>query len=454
LLHTTSFSNSYIFDFDELIHAAGLPRPFDVPIQRAHIRGRGLMACLICGAPCKDVIDFGMMPIAGRFLEADEFASERRYPLAAVMCTSCSMVQLAAPVDPDELFHDEYAFFSSTSRRMSAHFQQLARDAHAQCTNADPFIVEIGSNDGILLKHLAAAGVRHLGIEPSANVAVAARDNGVQTIARFFDDDCAADIEREYGAADVIIGANVMCHIPALRSVVRGFERLLASDGVVIMEDPYLGDIIEKASFDQIYDEHVFYFSLRSIRSLFEPFGFEVVEALPQHVHGGSMRYVIARAGTRPVSMSVAALAAREGALALDQPDAFSSFRMRVSEKREQLRSLLTELRSQGKRVVGYAATAKSATAINYFGLTLEDIEYISDTTPLKQGRLSPGAHIPVVPHEQFAADAPDYALLFAWNHQDEILANETGFSARGGQFITYVPEVAVLRDTALRKAQ
>lgn len=390
-------------------------------------------------------MSFGKMPIANGFLTADQFAQEYFFELRVGWCAQCGMVQLMEFVDRERMFHENYAFFSSTSANMQAHFRDFAKRVTAEYLQGPrPFVVEIGSNDGIMLRHFAAAGINHLGIEPSANVAAVARERGVRTISEFFDADLAKRIVAEYGQADAFLGANVMCHIPYLHSVADGIRILLKPTGVLIFEDPYLGDIVEKTSYDQIYDEHAFYFSLASVSYLFERHGLEVIDVEPQAVHGGSMRYVIAHKNARAVSPRVGALRARETALGLQDLRTFQALRRRIEESRDALRSLLQDIRGQGKRVVGYGATSKSTTVTNYCGITPELVEYISDTTPIKQGKFSPGAHLPVRPHEEFVRRAPDYALLFAWNHSAEIFAHERAFTRAGGRWISYVPKVQV----------
>jgi methylation protein EvaC len=400
--------------------------------------------CLICDYAIEPFISFGRMPIANGFLTPDQFAEEPFFELATGFCDHCKMVQLTELVDPHKMFHENYAFFSSTSSRMAAHFQALADAIRARHLGPDPFVVEIGSNDGIFLRHFAAAGIRHLGIEPSANVAAAARANGVNTIGEFFSEPVAKKIAAEHGHADVFVGANVMCHIPSMHSVVAGIATLLKPSGVLIFEDPYLGDIIERTSYDQIYDEHAFYFSVTALDHLFARHGLEIVDVQPQTTHGGSMRYTVGRAGAHPVSAATARQRQKELALGLGQASTYDAFRKRVEQSRVDLMALLRALHAEGKRVVGYGATSKSTTVINYCGISPSLVEFISDTTPIKQGKVSPGAHIPVKPSSDFTARYPDYALLFAWNHEEEIRAKEREFLAHGGRWIVYVPSVEV----------
>jgi methylation protein EvaC len=405
-----------------------------------------MSTCLICGAFYETFMSFGQMPIANGFLTAEQFPDEYFFELRVGHCPRCNMVQLAEQPDRNRMFNDTYAFFSSTSTRMAAHFEEFSgwiMSNHLE--SADPLVVEIGSNDGIMLWHFAQAGIRHLGIEPSANVAQMARDKGINTVIEFFDGNLARRIVTEHGQADVFLGANVMCHIPYLHSVAAGIKILLSPQGIVAFEDPYLGDIIEKTSYDQIYDEHAFYFSVASVSYLFEQHGLEVIDVQPQHVHGGSMRYVLAHKGARPISDAVTAQRAKEKGLGLEQPNTYELFRRNVEHSRDALMQVLRRLKQQGKRVVGYAATSKSTTVTNYCGITTELVEYMSDTTPIKQGKYSPGAHIPVRPYEDFKANFPDYALLFGWNHGEEIMAKEQAFQAAGGKWIVYVPKVQVL---------
>ncbi|MDB4945224.1 MAG: SAM-dependent methyltransferase [Labilithrix sp.] len=403
-------------------------------------------ACLVCKTPIEPFIDFGRMPIANGFLTQAEVADEWFFDLRVGYCSTCHMVQLTELVDRERMFHDQYAFFSSTSTRMAEHFKRFAEDVKASWGDEkDPFVVEIGSNDGITLRNFAAQKIRHLGVEPSANVAEEARKKGVDTICKFFDADTARAIVAEHGQADAFIAANVMCHIPYIHSVVEGIAILLKPNGVVMYEDPYLGDIVQKVSYDQVYDEHAFYFSVASVSYLFGQHGMEVVDVIPQETHGGSMRYVIAHEGARPVSPRVAAQRALEEQLGLMKAETYEELRRRIERSRDALVALLKEKKAEGKRVVGYAATSKSTTVTNYCGIGPDLVEFISDTTPIKQGKLSPGTHIPVKAYAEFQRAYPDYALLFGWNHSVEIMAKEEAFRAAGGKWLVYVPEVKVM---------
>ena len=402
--------------------------------------------CRVSGQPLNEVVDFGRQPLGNGFLGRDLFSSEYFYSMKVGFDEKSMMLQLIDQPAPEMMFHDHYAFYSSTSKFMARHFREFADQVmRSGYLGDDPFVVELGCNDGIMLRNFAEHDISHLGIEPSVNVAEEANKLGVRTRSEFFTEKLAERIVAEEGQADAFLAANVMCHIPDILSVVKGIRKLLKPTGVVMFEDPYLGDVIAKTSYDQIYDEHVFLFSALSIQYLFGLQGMELIDVLPQKTHGGSMRYVLAHKGAYTVKPSVDQLISLEKAQGLDRLDTFRSFGMSVQRSKQELLDLLNQLKSQGKRVAGYGATSKSTTILNYCGIGPDLIEFISDTTPIKQGKFSPGMHIPVVPYETFKSNPPDYAVLFAWNHAEEIMSKEKEFMAAGGQWIVHVPHVKVL---------
>jgi len=391
-------------------------------------------------------INFGKMPIANGFLTEDQFEDEYFFELKVGFDPDTKLVQLLELVDENKMFHDNYAFFSSTSKFMQSHFKKFHDFVSEKyIKEEDPFVMEIGSNDGILIQNFAKRGIRHLGVEPSKNVAEVAKGKGIDCISEFFTEELADKVRNEMGGADVIMSANCICHIPYLDSVFGGVQRLLKPKGVFVFEDPYLGDIIEKVSYDQIYDEHVWYFCVHSISLMAEKHGLEVIEVLPQEVHGGSMRYVLANKDAYTVNDTVNKQIKKECGLGLLDVSTYIDFANKIEESRDKLMAILNQLKNDGKRVVAYAATSKSTTVTNYCGISQEHIEFISDTTPIKQGKFSPGAHIPVKSQDDFKNDYPDYALLFGWNHAKEIMGKEHKFIESGGKWIVYVPEVKVL---------
>lgn len=390
-------------------------------------------------------MSFGPMPIANGFLSPEHYNGEYFFEMKPAFCPKCFTFQITEQPDLERMFHERYAFFTRTSRAMVAHFSDFAawlKDNYLTCD--DPFAVELGSNDGAMLENLAKAGIRHLGVEPSANVAAEAEKHDVKSLVAFFGAETAQMIFNEHGPADSISAANVMCHIPDINDVGRGADILLKDTGVLIFEDPYLGDVVEKTSYDQIYDEHVYLFSAQSVANMFAPHGLELIDLLPQQTHGGSMRYVLGRKGQHPVSPAVGKILEKERALGLTDAETFDGFRQNCERSRTMLVNILQDLKAQGKRVAGYAATSKSTTVLNYCDIGPDLIEFISDTTPIKQGKFTPGKHIPVRSYDDFKANYPDYAVLFAWNHEKEIMAKEQDFMDAGGKWVVFVPEPAI----------
>ena len=402
--------------------------------------------CLICDSEYSSFVDFGVMPIANAFATKEQIKNEYTFPMKVGFCGNCNMVQLVEQPDREKMFHGNYAFFSSTSNYMKEHFKLFSNSvSELQDLNENSFVVEVGCNDGILLENFVIDNIPCLGVEPSENVAQVAMEKGIEVIMKFFDRPLAEHILQSHQKADAILSANVMCHIPYIHSIYDGVKTLLKEDGVFIFEDPYLGEIIEKTSFDQIYDEHVFLFSALSVNYLANMHDLELVNVEPQITHGGSMRYTIAHKGIKTVSQNVIKLIDQEKKLGLDKKQSYLSFTDNVNKIKNDLINLLTKLKNDGKKVVAYGATSKSTTVTNYFGITPDLVECIYDTTPIKQNKLSPGAHIPVLPYDQFRESNPDYVLLFAWNHATEIMKKESDYMGHDRHWITYIPNVKVI---------
>lgn len=402
--------------------------------------------CLICDSGIKPFISFGNQPIANGFLNKEKTGKEYSFHMQVAHCPECNMVQLIETPDREMMFNENYAFFSGTSEAMKVHFREFAEDVKTRfLANEDPFVVEIGSNDGIMLNNFKEWGIRHAGIEPSANVARVAKDRGINTIVQFFDDQLAERLVAENGQADAFIAANVMCHIPYFHSIVAGISKLIKNTGIVVFEEPYLGDVIEKTSYDQIYDEHTFLFSVLSINYIFGKYGMEVIDVRPQETHGGSMRYFIGHKGVREISERAIKQMLKEKDLGLDKPETYEIFRENCEMSKRGLKELLEKLKAEGKSVAGYGATSKSTTILNYAGIGPDLISFISDNTPIKQGKVSPGKYIPIESTQTFRNNYPDYAVLFAYNHSKEIMAKEQEFVVKGGKWILYVPNVHIV---------
>jgi methylation protein EvaC len=402
--------------------------------------------CRICGGTVTQCLDFGRQPVSNSFLRKDRIGTERYFNLSVGVCGVCGMVQQLEEVPREHMFGIDYPYRSGMSAWMRKHFQQAAQSlVETELTGPDPFIVEIGSNDGIMLDTVSQAGIRHLGVDPSGGPSDVARDKGIQVRVDYFEESSARSILAEHGPADVIFSANTVSHIAYIDSILRGVDVLLRDNGVFVVEDRYLGDVVEHNYFDQIYDEHFYLFAVHSVSEMVSRFGFELVEAERIPVHGGAMRYTIARAGRRAVNTAVRDFLAGEVAMGLTDITVYQRFSLAIDAIRDELVTLLTDLRAAGRTIAGYGATSKSATVTNYCGIGPSLVPYISDSTPVKQGRFTPGSHIPIVPPTRFSESYPDYALLFAWNHADEIMAKERKFREFGGKWILYVPNVHII---------
>ncbi|SDJ97531.1 methylation protein EvaC [Actinopolyspora mzabensis] len=401
--------------------------------------------CRICGGKLHEFLDMGKQPSANGFIDPAETSDEFQFRLALGTCVGCGMVQLVEEVPQERRYHENYRYHASGSVLHRRHFENEAgRLLGAELNGSDPFIVEIGCNDGVLLSTVAEAGIRHLGVDPSTNVVELARSRGVRAVTEFFDAGLGESLRDEHGHADVIFGANTICHIAHIDSLFRGVDALLAPSGVFVFEEPYLGTVLDHKAFDQIYDEHVFYFGVASVAAMAERFGFELVDVERTPLHGGEIRYTLARRGARSVRDSVGALLAEEQAAGITDPGTWRRFGLEIDNIREELTRLLRRLSSEGRRVVGYGAPGKTSTVTNYCGIDSDLLPFVCDSTRSKQGLLIPGSHIPVLPPEAFSNPYPDYALMFAWNHADEIMAKESEFTASGGHWIRYVPEVRI----------
>ncbi|WP_444961862.1 methyltransferase domain-containing protein [Nocardiopsis sp. M1B1] len=402
--------------------------------------------CRVCEGTVTQFMDFGRQPLSDAFRAPDDTSEEFFYRLAVGLCPDCQMVQLMEEVPRERMFHEGYPYYSSGSTVMRSHFEATAEKLLAEhLTGSDPFVVELGCNDGVMLETVARAGVRHLGMEPSGAVAEVARGKGVRVRNAFFEKTTALEIRAGDGPADVVYAANTFCHIPYVDSVLEGIGELLSPGGVFVFEDPYFGDVSEKASFDQFYDEHFFLFTASSVRNMARRFGLELVDVERLPTHGGELRYTLAREGSRAASPAVEAILEEERKRELTSPESLASFADRVRGNCDRLVEELRSLRDRGLRVVGYGATAKSATVLNFCGIGPDLLEFVCDTTPAKQGRLTPGSHVPVRDHGAFTASYPDRALLLAWNHAEEIMAKEEGFREAGGRWIHYVPDVTTV---------
>ncbi|MBI4509383.1 MAG: class I SAM-dependent methyltransferase [Deltaproteobacteria bacterium] len=407
-------------------------------------------ACGTCKArSLSPFLDLGMQPPANALLGPRELEREEsRFPLVLGHCGSCGLIQLLHSVSPELLFRN-YVYFSSVSGSMSKHFAAYAQEVADRFVPPGGLVVELGSNDGVLLRNLLGRPLRVLGVDPAENVAEVARERGVPTIASFFGERLADEIRAQHGAASVILANNVFAHVENLEDVMRGVDRLLDERGVFVLEVPYVVDFLGHLEFDTVYHEHLYYFGVRPLMTLFGRLGFEVFEVQRKSVHGGTIRVHVRRAGQgapkgRPIDGSVAELAALEEEEGASDPARLLRFAGDVAALREKLCSLIGELHRDKRRVVGYGAAAKGNVLLNYCGLGPDRIEYLVDATPAKQGLFSPGMRIPIKGPD-LGGDRPDYVLLLAWNHSAEIMEKEQAYRQAGGRFIVPIPRVEVV---------
>lgn len=407
---------------------------------------RTVRHCRICGGrDLLRVLDLGETPLANAFVDpAHQDGPEPYFPLQVLRCAGCGLVQLSIVVRPEVLF-SHYLYATSASAPMADHFALLAEELVRRHASAGSLVIEIGSNDGVLLRSLRDRGANVLGIEPARNLADAASAEGLETWAEFFNASLAARIVAERGRARVVVANNVLAHIDDLEDAVAALDLLLEKDGVFVAEVPYLGALLDQVEYDTIYHEHLSYFALRPLEMLFARAGLELFDVRRLSLHGGSIRIHVGRAGAHAPTADLAAARASERAAGLTEATTYARFAQRVAASRDALRVLLNDLRRDGRSIAALGATAKSCTLLNYCGLGTETIDFVADSTPVKQGRLTPGTHIPLRPEGALLAARSDYAVLLAWNYADAVLRRHADYVARGGRFIHPIPLARVM---------
>ena len=404
--------------------------------------------CRLCGGTDLTlVVSLTPTPPANAFVSPeDRDKPQAVYPLDVFFCEACAHVQLLDVVDPAHLFED-YVYVSGTSPVFVRHFQDYARDVIASFRPpAGGLVVDIGSNDGTLLKFFQDAGLAVLGIDPAARIAASATAAGIETIPGFFSIDMARRIVAERGPASVITANNVFAHMDDIRGALDGVRALLDPGGVFVFEVSYLADVVEKTLFDTIYHEHLDYHSVKPLRRFLAAGGMELIEAQRTDSHGGSLRCVARHAGAgRAPGPSVEAMVAMEEEMGLDRARTFVRFSDRIDKLGAELRSLLDRLKGGGGTIAGFGAPAKATTLMYHFGIGPETLDFIVDDSPLKQGLFTPGLHIPVLPASALYERKPDYALILAWNFAPAIMEKNAAFRAAGGRFIVPVPDLELV---------
>lgn len=411
--------------------------------------GRKVTKCRICSSKkLYKFLDLGKMPIPNGFLSSDQLSKkEPRYELACFYCENCGLVQLTYVVNPNTMFKN-YVYIPSTAKVMMNNFSNLAYLANKKARfKNDDLVIDIGSNDGSLLKFFKNFGVRVLGIDPAENLVRIAIQAGIPTEPILFSKKSASLISKKYGNAKVITATNVVAHINNSHQLLQGVDVLLEKDGIFITEFPYLLDLVTKNQFDTVYHEHLSYFSLKPWINLLERYGFEIIEAQRVLVHGGSIRLTHKKKSgqTRVKNRTVDYLISLEEEAGLYKKQVYDEFTQRILNLKDTLNRLLEDLKITGKRIVGLGAAAKGNVLTHFFDIGTEKLDYIADSVPYKHGLFTPGKHIPVVPEERVLEDMPDYALILAWNFANEIMEKHRMFKKRGGKFIIPIPGVRIV---------
>lgn len=407
-----------------------------------------LHSCRVCKTKDLDkVLTFGPTPLANAFLtklQLDE--PEYFYPLDVDYCNNCGFIQLSNVVSPEVLFGN-YVYVSSTSSIFIDHFKKMADYVFPRfLSRKDSFVIDIGSNDGILLKPFKSKGARVLGIEPASHIAKIAEKDGIETISEFFSVQLAERIVKEKSQANVVTATNVFAHINDLDEVIRGLKILLNKDGIFIMEAPYLIDFIEKRYFDLVYHEHLSYWSVNSLIILFKRFNMVVFDVQKVPVHGGTIRVYIKKAeGKHKVEKSVQEFLYKESLMKLTKKMTYLNYANLVLDNKVKLLTLLAELKTKGKTISAYGAPAKGNTLLNYFSIGQDFLDFVVDDSLFKQGLYTPGKHIPVVSSKVLYEKKPDYLLILAWNFAESIMEMHKKFRAEGGKFIIPVPKPVII---------
>ena len=393
------------------------------------------MHCKITKKKIKPFMSFGKMPIANGFLKKSDFNKEFFFNMEVGFSKEISLFQLNNHPAPKQMFNKNYPFFTNSSKGMVKHFKLYADWIKKRYQKNLKNLIEIGSNDGTFLKNFNNKKFNLLGFEPSKNVCEISKKKSIKTINEFFNYDNVKKLKNLKNKVNIITAANAICHVPDLVSLIKGIDFLLDKSGLFIFEEPYLGSMYEKGSYDQIYDEHIFMFSASSIKKIFNKYDFELIDVIPQKTHGGSMRYVVARKNLSKISHNVKKILKKEKNKNIDNIKGCENFKKKCEISKKKLLSKLILFKKKNYTIAGYGATSKSTTILNYCNIGQNYIDYICDTTTEKIGKYSPGMHIPIVPMNYFKKNVPDKIFLFAWNHKKEILKKEKNLNNKNKWF-------------------
>ena len=403
--------------------------------------------CRICiSSDLVKILDLGEMPLANAFLKKEDLdRPEVKFPLVVYFCNNCGLLQLLDVVNQEILFR-HYYYLTSTSKPLADHFVKLGKNLVDRFIKSkNDLIVEIGGNDAVLLNSIKD-NCRVLNIEPARNIAKISRERGVDTIEEFFSEELAEEIFKKYGPAKVITANNVIAHIDNLKDVMEGVKILIGNEGVFIFEVHWVGNLmglVGIGGFDQIYHEHLSYFSLSALEKLINQFSLKIFDVKLIPVHGQSLQVYVGK--NYEVSESTNEILEQEKRLGLDKIETYVNFAEKVEKNKKELRNLLLKLKKENKEIVGYGAAAKGNTLLNYFQINNKILDFIVDDSPLKQALYTPGAHIPIFSPDKLKESQPDYLLLLAWNYAESILKKEQKLRNEGVKFIIPVPKVKII---------
>ncbi len=381
------------------------------------------MKCRIDKTKCDIFLDLGKMPIANGFLNKKNYKKEFFYKLRCAFNKKLSLFQIVDFPSPKKMFNKDYPFYTSSSKFMVNHFKNFSKFLKKNYLKKNSILIEIGSNDGTFLSNFNKKN--SIGFEPSTSVHNVALKKGIRSINKFFNLKNISKLKKYHGKVDLIFGANVFCHIPDQVNLIKSIDKLLSENGAIIFEEPYLGSMYKKVSYDQIYDEHIYMFSLTSIKKIYEKFGFELVDAYHQITHGGSMRYILRRKKNLKKSKNLMNLLNIEKKNKIDKFSACLKFKKNVINSKKKLRYKIKKMLENKNNICGYGATSKSTTILNFCNIDNSMIDCIFDTTDDKIGKVTPGTHIPIVDYKLFKKSKYKHVFLFAWNHKKEILKKE-----------------------------
>jgi len=407
--------------------------------------------CRFCGSEdLVKILDFNNVPLAGGFLKEAQFRNEEYFPLDLNFCNRCSLVQVSNEISPEVLFKN-YFYFSSSIQTLVTHLNEFAEEINEKFLKSrnNPSVFEIGCNDGVLLKPFADRGVKAVGMDPATNVVDSIDSNDITVINDFFGEKTAGEVHGKYGCFDAICSSYSFAHIPDMIDVMKGVKLLLKDDGVFVFEVYYLGTLIDEMQYDMIYHEHLSYYSLKALTYFFKEFGMEIFDTkFTPGVRSGAVRFYARNVGGRSeeVSENVIKMRDYENKKGFDKAETFLGYAEKVNHTKKQLLKVLDELKADGKTIIGYGASGRGTTIMNYCGINRNYLDYVVDDAPSKHGFFTPGTHVPIHPWEHTKeTKLPDYALLFAWSFINEVKAKRAEYLKQGGKFIVPLPEVTIV---------